>query len=175
MFDLEDGDLRTLISNSGVFYERKLLGFLLGNISLDEILQDAKAQTIRNILTLAQEIYDQLNLHQQYDQDFDSIKELFLYVMNKTEGIVEVKNLLKSLYLEDLNSWEFAQSLQNTPAGRSFQLALERLKAMIHSLRDQELKEHLSSFVKALDSGSLEDLTESHKRLVSLFIKGLRR
>jgi len=168
LFDLEDGNLRTLINNSGIFYERKLLGFLLGNISLDEILQDTKAQTIQNLISLTQEIHNQLNLKPQPDQSLDSIKKLFLYVMNKTEGIVEVKNLLKSLYLEDLNSWEFAQSSQNIPAGRSIQLVLERLKAMIPSLRDQELKEHLSSFVKALNGGSLEDLAESHKRLVNL-------
>ncbi|WP_448588255.1 hypothetical protein [Thermocrinis sp.] len=201
LFNLEE-DINSLIKNSGLFYERKLLSYLLGNVRLGEVLKDAKAQIIQNLLDLAEEVQKQLNLRSQANLSLDHIKHLFLSLMSKTEGLFEIKSLLKSLYLENLNSWEFTQfvrfiensgnrkildamergdryalmqllyteikNLLDTPAGKSVSLAFERLKVMAFSLKDVEIKHQLESFIKALDSGNLEDLRESHNKLVSL-------
>jgi len=109
LFSLEKEDILSLIKNSGIFYERKILSFLRGAVSLKEILKDAKAQIIQNILNLAEEIKSQLGTQNQTDQSLESIKTLFLSVLNKTEGIAEIKSFLRSLYLESLNNLELAQ------------------------------------------------------------------
>ncbi|WP_448584094.1 hypothetical protein [Thermocrinis sp.] len=202
LFNLEKGEIFSQIKNSGLFYEKKLLSFLKGNLSLNEILEDAKAQTIQNLLSLAEEVQSQLLIQDQANQSIDSIKTLFLAIMNRTEGIAEIRNLLRSLYLENLNSWELAQfirflessgnrqildameqgdksvlihllyreiqNLLGTPAGKSLKLAFEKLKAIVLYLKDTEIKELLENFIKALDSGKLEDLRENHKKLVNI-------
>ncbi|WP_333785291.1 hypothetical protein [Thermocrinis sp.] len=202
LFSLEEEDIASLIRNSGLFYERKLLSHLRGEVSLKEILEDAKAQIILNLLSLAEDVQSQLNIQENNVQSLDSIKNLFLAIMNKTENLAEIRNLLRNLYLENLNNWELAQfirfiessgnrqilgtmergdkdvlihllyreiqNLLHTPAGKSLNLAFERLKTMVFYLKDTEIKEQLNNFIKALDNGKIEDLRESHRKLVGL-------
>ena len=202
LFDLGKEDIISQIKNSGLFYERKLLSFLTGNIGLNEILEDTKAQIILNLLSLAENVQSQFNIQENNVQNLDSIKNLFLAIMNKTENLAEIRNLLRSLYLENLNNWELAQfirfiessgnrqiletmergdkdvlihllyreiqNLLHTPAGKSLNLAFERLKTMVFYLKDTEIKEQLNNFIKALDGGKIEDLRDSHRKLVGL-------
>ena len=95
--------LQALVKNSGLFYERKLLDFLTGKVDLKSILEDTKAQLLSNIFNLAGQI------HGGEVKDIKTIDQLFGTVLKRTENLKEIGNLLRTLYLENLNHWEYTQ------------------------------------------------------------------
>ena len=95
--------LQALVKNSGLFYERKLLDFFTGKVDLKSILEDTKAQLLSNIFNLAGQI------HGGEVKDIKTIDQLFGIVLKRTENLKEIDNLLRTLYLENINHWEFTQ------------------------------------------------------------------
>jgi hypothetical protein len=194
--------LQALVKNSGLFYERKLLDFLTGKVDLKSILEDTKAQLLSNIFNLAGQI------HGGEVKDIKTIDQLFGTVLKRTENLKEIENLLRTLYLENLNHWEYTQfvrfvertgkreilealekgdkdaplillskglkSIEDTPAGKSFSLAFERLKQFSLLVRDEELGNLLRSFLEAVEKEDANGLREIHKRLENFIEEGRR-
>jgi hypothetical protein len=194
--------LQALVKNSGLFYERKLLDFLTGKVDLKSILEDTKAQLLSNIFNLAGQI------HGGEVKDIKTIDQLFGMVLKRTENLKEIENLLRTLYLENLNHWEFTQfvrfvesigkreilkalekgdedallillskglkSIEDTPAGKSFSLAFERLKQFSLLVKDEELGNLLRSFFEAVEKEDANGLREVHKRLENFIEEGRR-
>jgi hypothetical protein len=194
--------LQALVKNSGLFYERKLLDFLTGKVDLKSILEDTKAQLLSNIFNLAEQI------HGGEVKDIKTIDQLFGTVLKRTENLKEIENLLRTLYLENLNHWEFTQSvrfiestgkreilealekgdkyallillskelksIEDTPAGKSFSLAFERLKQFSLLVRDEELGNLLRSFFEAVEKEDVSGLREIHRRLENFIEEGRR-
>jgi len=194
--------LQALVKNSGLFYERKLLDFLTGKVDLKSILEDTKAQLLSNIFNLAGQI------HGGEVKDIKTIDQLFGMVLKRTENLKEIGNLLRTLYLENLNHWEFTQfvrfvesigkreilealekgdkdallillskglkSIEDTPAGKSFSLAFERLKQFSLLVKDEELGNLFRSFFEAVEKEDANGLREVHKRLENFIEEGRR-
>jgi hypothetical protein len=194
--------LQALVKNSGLFYERKLLDFLTGKVDLKSILEDTKAQLLSNIFNLAGQI------HGGEVKDIKTIDQLFGTVLKRTENLKEIENLLRTLYLENLNHWEYTQfvrfvertgkreilealekgdkdaplillskglkSIEDTPAGKSFSLAFERLKQFSLLVKDEELGNLLRSFLEAVEKEDANGLREIHKRLENFIEEGRR-
>jgi hypothetical protein len=194
--------LQALVKNSGLFYERKLLDFFAGKADLKSILEDTKAQLLSNIFNLAGQI------HGGEVKDIKTIDQLFGMVLKRTENLKEIENLLRTLYLENLNHWEFTQfvrfvestgkreilealekgdkyaflillskglkSIEDTPAGKSFSLAFERLKQFSLLVKDEELGNLLRSFFEAVEKEDASGLREIHKRLENFIEEGRR-
>jgi hypothetical protein len=194
--------LQALVKNSGLFYERKLLDFLTGKVDLKSILEDTKAQLLSNIFNLAGQI------HGGEVKDIKTIDQLFGMVLKRTENLKEIGNLLRTLYLENLNHWEYTQfvrfvesigkreilkaiekgdkdaplillskglkSIEDTPAGKSFSLAFERLKQFSLLVKDEELGNLLRSFFEAVEKEDANGLREVHKRLENFIEEGRR-
>jgi hypothetical protein len=192
--------LQALVKNSGLFYERKLLDFLTGKVDLKSILEDTKAQLLSNIFNLAGQI------HGGEVKDIKTIDQLFGTVLKRTENLKEIENLLRTLYLENLNHWEYTQfvrfvertgkreilealekgdkdaplillskglkSIEDTPAGKSFSLAFERLRQFSLLVRDEELGNLLRSFLEAVEKEDASGLREVHKRLENFIEEG---
>lgn len=194
--------LQALVKNSGLFYERKLLDFFTGKLDLNSILEDTKAQLLSNIFNLAEQI------HGGEVKDIKTIDQLFGMVLKRTENLKEIENLLRTLYLENLNHWEFAQfvrfvertgkreilkalekgdrdallillgkelkSIEDTPAGKSFSLAFERLRQFSLLVRDEELSNLLRSFFEAVEKEDASGLREIHRKLENFIEEGRR-
>jgi hypothetical protein len=194
--------LQALVKNSGLFYERKLLDFFAGKVDLKSILEDTKAQLLSNIFNLA----GQINGGEV--KDIKTIDQLFGMVLKRTENLKEIGNLLRTLYFENLNHWEFTQfvrfvesigkreilkalekgdedallillskglkSIEDTPAGKSFSLAFERLKQFSLLVKDEELGNLLRSFFEAVEKEDASGLREVHKRLENFIEEGRR-
>jgi hypothetical protein len=194
--------LQALVKNSGLFYERKLLDFFAGKVDLKGILEDTKAQLLSNIFNLAGQI------HGGEVKDIKTIDQLFGMVLKRTENLKEIENLLRTLYLENLNHWEFTQfvrfvesiekreilkalekgdkdallillskelkSIEDTPAGKSFSLAFERLKQFSLLVRDEELGNLLGSFFEAVEKEDANGLREIHRKLENFIEEGRR-
>jgi len=194
--------LQALVKNSGLFYERKLLDFFTGKLDLKSILEDTKAQLLSNIFNLAEQI------HGGEVKDIKTIDQLFGMVLKRTENLKEIENLLRALYLENLNHWEFTRfvrfvesigkreilkalekgdkdallillskglkSVEDTPAGKSFSLAFERLKQFSLLVRDEELGNLLRSFFEAVEKEDASGLREIHRKLENFIEEGRR-
>ncbi len=198
--NLDPQKLQTLIKNSGIFYERKLLDLFMGKENLKNILEDAKAQLLVNLFSLAEQV------HGGEVKDLKTIETLFAMVLRRTEHLREVENLLRTFYLENLNHWEFTQlvrsaessgrreilkalekgdkenllillskeqkSLENIPAVKSFILAFERLKLLSLLVKDEELANLLRGFVEAVEKEDTSTLKEIHRRLEGFLEEG---
>jgi hypothetical protein len=129
-------------------------------------------------------------------------------VLKRTENLKEIRNLLRTLYLENLNHWEFTQfvrfvesigkreilealekgdkyaflillskglkSIEDTPAGKSFSLAFERLKQFSLLVKDEELGNLLRSFFEAVEKEDASGLREIHRKLENFIEEGRR-
>jgi hypothetical protein len=169
---------------------------------LKSILEDTKAQLLSNIFNLAGQI------HGGEVKDIKTIDQLFGMVLKRTENLKEIGNLLRTLYLENLNHWEYTQfvrfvesigkreilkalekgdkdaplillskglkSIEDTPAGKSFSLAFERLKQFSLLVKDEELGNLLRSFFEAVEKEDASGLREVHKRLENFIEEGRR-
>ncbi len=169
---------------------------------MNSILEDTKAQLLSNIFNLAGQI------HGGEVKVIKAIDQLFGMVLKRTENLKEIENLLRTLYLENLNHWEFAQfvrfvesigkkeilkalekgdkdallillskelkGIEDTPAGKSFSLAFERLKQFSLLLRDEELGNLLRSFFEAVEKEDASGLREIHRPLENFIEEGRR-
>jgi hypothetical protein len=178
------------------------LDFLTGKVDLKGILEDTKAQLLSNIFNLAGQI------HGGEVKDIKTIDQMFGMVLKRTENLKEIENLLRTLYLENLNHWEFTQfvkfiertgkreimkalekgdkdallillsrglkSVEDTPAGKSFSLALERLRQFSLLVKDEELGNLLRSFFEAVEKEDIGKLREIHRKLENFIEEGRR-
>ncbi|SHK48156.1 hypothetical protein [Thermocrinis minervae] len=108
MFEGKDGfelnlDLESFVRNSGLFYENKLLKFLQGKISIEELAKDAKYLLLKDIQDQFPELKD--------FEGYSLLDKLSTYV-NLLKTIREWKDSLDYLLLERLSHEEFARLIK---------------------------------------------------------------
>ncbi|MFN3599278.1 MAG: hypothetical protein ACK4VK_06050 [Aquificaceae bacterium] len=105
---LNTENLRDTIENSGIFYERKLLDFLLGKIKPEVLLKDLKAQLLDSLSKDLKSLGKALNIEQDLTQDIKTLKDFVDLLKDKNikdkEHLALVDRLQNNLYkLELLN------------------------------------------------------------------------
>jgi hypothetical protein len=194
--------LQALVKNSGLFYERKLLDFLTGKVDLKSILEDTKAQLLSNIFNLAGQIHGgEVKDIKTIDQLFgivlkrtENLKEVenllrtfYLENLNHWEFAQFVRFVERTGKREILEALEKGdkdallillskglKSIEDTPAGKSFSLAFERLKQFSLLVKDEELGNLLRSFFEAVEKEDANGLREIHRRLENFIEEGRR-
>jgi hypothetical protein len=77
-------------------------------------------------------------------------------------------------HLYDHEPKKLTSSIEDTPAGKSFSLAFERLKQFSLLVRDEELGNLLGSFFEAVEKEDANGLREIHRKLENFIEEGRR-
>lgn len=110
-YSVNSMELEEEVKNSGVFYERKLLDFLLGKIKAEELLKDQKAQLTASLLPLVETLSELMGV--EVEKNLESIKNLFSSLRLEVGNFEKLMELLKRLNLEHLSHKEYLDLIRH--------------------------------------------------------------
>ncbi len=173
---LDENRLAQSLKGSGLFYERELLNLALGKTRPEELMQDKKAQLLRDLMPLVKEFSKLLAL--EYENTLEGYRELYAKVKESAEKLQRLLEAFKTLTLENLSHKDYANTVR-VLYEKGYGPALERrdhptiIKALVENLEHlspqvlQKVKEALRSLeLLSEDKGDVGKLSQELLRAI---------
>ncbi|RMH80641.1 MAG: hypothetical protein D6674_03125 [Acidobacteria bacterium] len=94
------------VRNSGIFYERKLFELFIGKLRPEELMEDVKAQVLKELIPIMKDLSAKLGV--VYSSDLGNMKGLFETAKQLVQDYKRLWELFKVIKLEGLGHEEYA-------------------------------------------------------------------
>lgn len=171
---LNPEDLKQVVKNSGIFYERKLLDLFLGKLKPADLLDDEKAQILQSLLKDAEVLASMMGMN--YEKNLEGIKSLIEALKQRAYLYQKIKEAFKGLFLETLSHNHYADFIKS--------LEKNNARDIITALEKKNLPTLLKMLIEAKKTGrelfhevmmeSLASLQEIEEKPVKDLLKAVQ-